>query len=98
VNGGVPHADLTGLVTSPDGRTVYASDFNWGGIFRSQDGGATWERMPTEGLASDRVWALSIDPGAPERLVAAASAGGLNLLVPPPIAATDETSRLRIRR
>lgn len=91
VNGGIPHADLTGLATSPDGRTVYASDFDWGGIFRSTDGGATWERMPTDGLASDRVWALNIDPAEPERLVAAASAGGLNLLVPPPIAAAEPT-------
>jgi photosystem II stability/assembly factor-like uncharacterized protein len=89
VNGGIPHADLAGLAASPDGRTVYASDFNWGGIFRSTDGGATWERMPTDGLASDHVWVLNIDPAAPERLVAAASAGGLNLLAPPPIVAAD---------
>jgi photosystem II stability/assembly factor-like uncharacterized protein len=87
VNGGIPHSDLTGLATSPDGHTVYASDFTWGGIFRSVDGGLTWERMSTDGLASDRVWALGVDPGAPERLLATASAGGLHLLVPTPIAA-----------
>jgi photosystem II stability/assembly factor-like uncharacterized protein len=91
VNGGLPHSDLTGLATSPDGRTVYASDFTCGGIFRSVDGGFTWERMPTDGLASDRVWALDIDPTAPERLLASASAGGLHLLVPTPIAANERT-------
>jgi photosystem II stability/assembly factor-like uncharacterized protein len=91
VNGGIPHSDLTGLATSPDGRTVYASDFTWGGIFRSVDGGLTWERMSTDGLASDRVWALGVDPAAPDRLLAAASAGGLHLLVPTPIATSAGT-------
>jgi len=66
---------------SPDGRTIYASDFTWGGIFRSVDGGSSWDRMPTDGLASDRVWTLGLDPAAPERLLAAASAGGLHRLV-----------------
>jgi hypothetical protein len=42
--------------------------------------------MPTDGLASDRVWALGIDPAAPERVLAASVAGGLHLLVPTPIA------------
>ena len=82
VNGGVPHSDLTGLAIRPDGRTLYVSDFTWGGIFRSADGGVNWTRMPTDGLGSDRVWAMSIDPVAPERLVAASSAGGLHLYEP----------------
>jgi photosystem II stability/assembly factor-like uncharacterized protein len=86
VNGGIPHSDLTGIAISPDGRTVYVSDFTWGGIFRSVDGGSTWNRMPTDGLGSDRVWTLSVDPAAPERLLAGASAGGLHLLVPGSVA------------
>jgi len=81
VNGGIPHSDLTGIAVSPDGRTIYASDFTWGGIFRSVDGGSSWDRMPTDGLASDRVWTLGLDPAAPERLLAAASAGGLHRLM-----------------
>jgi len=89
VNGGIPHSDLTGIAVSPDGRTVYASDFTWGGIFRSVDGGSTWDRMNTDGLASDHVWALGIDPAAPDRLMAAASAGGLHLLVPTRVAVGD---------
>jgi photosystem II stability/assembly factor-like uncharacterized protein len=80
VNGGLPHSDLTGIAISPDGRTLYVSDFTWGGIFRSADGGRTWDRMPTDGLGSDRVWALGVDPAAPERVLAAPSAGGLHVL------------------
>jgi photosystem II stability/assembly factor-like uncharacterized protein len=82
VNGGVPHSDLTGIAISPDGGNLYVSDFTWGGIFRSTDGGASWTRMPTDGLGSDRVWAMTIDPAAPGRLLAASSAGGVHLYVP----------------
>jgi hypothetical protein len=43
--------------------------------------------MPTDGLGSDRVWTLSVDPAAPERLLAAPSAGGLHVLMATPAAA-----------
>lgn len=82
VNGGIPHSDLTGLAIHPEGRVVYASEFSHGGVFRSLDAGATWTRVPIEGLACERVWALGFDPAAPDRLVAAAAAGGLHLLAP----------------
>ncbi len=85
VSGGLPRSDLTGIAINPDGRTIYVSDFTWGGIFRSVDGGSTWDRMPTDGLGSDRVWTLCIDPLAPERLLAGSSAGGLHLLTPGPV-------------
>ena len=91
VNGGIPHSDLTGIAVGPDGRTIYTSDFTWGGIFRSVDAGLTWERMSTDGLPSDRVWTLGVDPNDPERLLAAASSGGLHLLVPTPIATRNGT-------
>jgi photosystem II stability/assembly factor-like uncharacterized protein len=93
VNGGIPHSDLTGIAVNPDGRTIYASDFTWGGIFRSTDSGLTWNRMPTDGLGSDRVWALCVDPSEPDRLLAAASAGGLHLLVPATSAAMRTADR-----
>ena len=86
--GGVPYTDLTGLAVHPDGRTVYVSDFTHGGIFRTQDGGASWERMPTDGLASDRIWTLGLDPNSPDRLLVASPTGGLHLLTPPPVATT----------
>jgi len=87
VTGGIPRSDLTGIAIHSDGRTMYASDFTWGGIFRSVDGGSKWERIPTDGLASDRVWALGLDPAAPDRLLAASSAGGLHLLFSTAVAA-----------
>jgi photosystem II stability/assembly factor-like uncharacterized protein len=85
---GIPFSDITGLATHPDGRTLYASDFTWGGVFRSQDAGETWERLPTEGLVTDRVWTVGLDPTAPDRVLAASPAGGLHMLVPPPPPAT----------
>jgi photosystem II stability/assembly factor-like uncharacterized protein len=81
VSGGIPHSDLTGIALSPEGNTIYVSDFTWGGIFRSTDGGQSWDRMPTDGLGSDRVWTLSVDPAEPNRLLASPSAGGLHLLI-----------------
>lgn len=91
--GGIPLADITGLAIHPDGRTVYASDFTWGGVFRSTDGGETWERLPGEGLASDRIWTLAVDPTAPERVLAASPTGGVHMLMPAPPAAAGEGSR-----
>src|SRR4029079_2997711 len=32
LEGGLPHSDLTGIAVNPDGRTLYVSDFTWGGI------------------------------------------------------------------
>jgi photosystem II stability/assembly factor-like uncharacterized protein len=81
---GIPFSDITGLATHPDGRTLYASDFTWGGVFRSQDAGNTWERLPADGLVTDRVWTVALDPTAPDRVLAASPAGGLHLLLPPP--------------
>ena len=33
-----------------------------GGVFRSADGGETWRRLPAEGLVTERVWTLAVDP------------------------------------
>jgi photosystem II stability/assembly factor-like uncharacterized protein len=93
VTGGIPQADITGLAVHADGRTLYASDFTWGGVFRSADGGESWERLPAEGLASDRVWALAVDPSGAERVLAASPSGGVHMLTPPPAAAAGEGSR-----
>jgi hypothetical protein len=69
-----------GLALDADGRTLYASDFRWGGLYHSADGGRTWNRMPADGLGSERVWTVGIVPGA---LVAGASAGGLHVMNAP---------------
>jgi hypothetical protein len=79
---GLPHSDITGIALHPDGKTVFASDFTFGGVFRSDNGGDTWRRMINEGLGSERVWTVAIDPRAPDRVLAASAAGGLHQLVP----------------
>jgi photosystem II stability/assembly factor-like uncharacterized protein len=81
--GGLPQSDITGIALAGDGRTLYASDFFHGGIYTSSDLGATWQRLTTEGLSPDRVWALAIDPARPGRLIAATPGGGLHSYTPP---------------
>jgi hypothetical protein len=61
-----------------DGRTVYASEFTQGGLWRSEDAGETWAAVPTEGLATTRIWTLAVDPESPGRLLAATPSGGLH--------------------
>jgi photosystem II stability/assembly factor-like uncharacterized protein len=78
--GGLPFSDITGLALHPDGRTLFASDFSRGGIYRSADAGDSWTAFTTDGLVSDRVWAMAVDPRAPARLIAATPTGGLHLL------------------
>jgi photosystem II stability/assembly factor-like uncharacterized protein len=79
--GGLPLADIAGLALDVDGKTVYASDFTNGGLYRSDDAGESWRPFSSAGLASDRVWAMALDPAAPGLMLAAASTGGLHLLV-----------------
>jgi photosystem II stability/assembly factor-like uncharacterized protein len=76
--GGLPLLDITGLAITRDGRTVYASEFTQGGLWRSDDAGETWDAVPTDGLATTRIWALALDPERPERLLAATPSGGLH--------------------
>jgi len=77
--GGLPLSDITAFTIDRDGRTIFASDFAQGGLFQSKDAGETWSRFPTDGLVSDRVWTLAIDPVSTGRLIAATPAGGLHL-------------------
>jgi photosystem II stability/assembly factor-like uncharacterized protein len=76
--GGLPLSDITGLALHPDGRVLYVSDFARGGVYRSEDAGDSWVRVTSEGLVSDRVWGLALDPAEPRLLIAAAPAGGLH--------------------
>lgn len=79
VTGGVPFTDITGLAVHPNGRTLYAGDFTAGGIFRSGDGGETWKRVPSDGLLTERVWVIAVDPTHPERVFVASPTGGLHV-------------------
>jgi photosystem II stability/assembly factor-like uncharacterized protein len=84
--GGLPLSDITSLAMGAEGRVLYATDFTLGGVYRSDDAGDAWRRVATDGLLSDRVWAVALDPAAPGRLLAAMPSGGLQALVttPPP--------------
>jgi photosystem II stability/assembly factor-like uncharacterized protein len=93
--GGLPLLDITGLAVSPDGRTVVASEFTQGGLWRSNDAGETWSAVPTDGLSTPRIWTLALDPARPERLLAATPSGGLHEWRPGPEApgaATDSAA------
>jgi photosystem II stability/assembly factor-like uncharacterized protein len=90
---GLPARALTGLAWHPDGRRLYASDFTVGGLYQSADGGGTWQALPTEGLASRRVWTLALDPTRPDRLLAAAASGGLHVLSLDAVTTSQETPR-----
>jgi len=87
IGGGLPHSDLSGIAAQRDGRAVFVSDFVHGGIFVSRDAGTTWQRVSTDGLASDHVWTLALDPDRPDRLIASARSGGLASWALPPFAA-----------
>jgi len=91
--GGLPCSDISALAMSPDGRTLYASDFSQGGLFTSMDGGDTWVPFPTHGLPSSRVWAVAVDPTSPGRLLAAMATGGLHAWVPAAPAAGAQASQ-----
>jgi photosystem II stability/assembly factor-like uncharacterized protein len=80
--GGLPLLDITGLGLHPDGRTAFASAFNQGGVWRSEDAGQTWSAVATSGLLSERIWTLAVDPRGPAILAAAATGGLQQLSLP----------------
>jgi photosystem II stability/assembly factor-like uncharacterized protein len=77
--GRLPESDIAAFDIADGGRTILASDFKEGGLFRSDDAGETWRSLATDGLRSTRLWTIAVDPRAPERLLAASSSGGLHL-------------------
>jgi photosystem II stability/assembly factor-like uncharacterized protein len=81
--GGLPLSNIASLALLPDGRTLYAGDFGHGGVYVSRDAGQSWQAVPTDGLASDRVSALAADPLRPGLVVAAPTSGGLHVLAAP---------------
>jgi photosystem II stability/assembly factor-like uncharacterized protein len=80
LGGGLPTSDIAGMTLGPDGRTLYASDYARGGLYRSDDAGASWQAFTTAGLGSERIWSMAMDPASPAQLLASAATGGLHLL------------------
>lgn len=77
---GLPDSDYTGLAIAPGGAAIFVSDFIWGGIYRSDDLGLSWRPVREDGLVTDQVWSLGIDPKAPHDLLAGSPVGGVHLL------------------
>ena len=73
---------------NPDGATLYAADFGGSGLYRSVDRGETWVPLSREGLGSDRIWSVAIDPNPPGALFVATAGGGLHRLDPAARSAT----------
>ncbi len=92
---GLPRSDIAGLALHPNGRTVYASDCSAGGLYRSDDGGDSWRPFEADGLPSNRLWTLAVDPAAPGRVLAAGASGGLHLLALPRAATEAATAGSR---
>ncbi len=63
---------ITALALAPDG--VLWAAVEEGAVFRSGDGGATWEDE-SKGLQASRVYRLAPDPADPERVYAATTGG-----------------------
>jgi len=83
--------DIAAVETSADGRTLLATDFRGGGLFRSDDAGTTWRELSADGLRSSRLWTLAVDPRDPDRFLAAATTGGLHRYEPPAAADAGAT-------
>ena len=76
---GLPdNASVNALAIDPTTpRTLYAGEFNRGGVFKSTDAGSTWNTLNT-GLPNTFVVALAIAPSTPPALYAATSGGVYN--------------------
>lgn len=74
---------INGLAMAADGSAVYAAS-EWGGLFKSADGGNTWEHLA--GHAPTVTWEVAVDPRDPRRVYATsfydgrvASLAGINV-------------------
>ncbi|GAB4546862.1 MAG: hypothetical protein Kow0063_41400 [Anaerolineae bacterium] len=72
---GLPVTNTTALAVDPqDPETVYVG--SGGGLFKSTDGGQTWNRAGTR-LEETAIWSLAIDPQQPQTLYAGVWEKGL---------------------
>ena len=73
-------SEISDLVVSPDGRTIFTVDTANGKLYRSADAGAGWNdltnRLTTAGAAMP-VWQIAIAPDNTQFLAAVTSSGGL---------------------
>jgi photosystem II stability/assembly factor-like uncharacterized protein len=78
--GGLAVGDYTSVSFNPaNPDEVMVADYERGGVFRSADKGATWDRIDT-GLPSSRIWTLAFDPYEKDRIFAGSFSSGVYVL------------------
>jgi photosystem II stability/assembly factor-like uncharacterized protein len=92
--GGLPFGEYYSVVINPQDSdeilvgNAYQNDaggavtLSGGGVYRSLDGGATWQRLDNgeARLPSQRIWALAFDPRTPGRLLVGSHSSGIYVL------------------
>jgi photosystem II stability/assembly factor-like uncharacterized protein len=73
---GLNNARVTGMVFSTKNE-VYASTTTGGGVYKSTDGGVTWNELANASLGSDQVNGLMLHPSNPRILFALTNGAGL---------------------
>jgi hypothetical protein len=106
--GGLPFGEYYSIVINPQNSNeilagnAYQHDAGGavtlvgGGLYRSSDGGDTWERMDAQDakLPSQRIWALAFDPNEPGRLLVGSHSSGIYLVRPKvSVAVSGDTPR-----
>ncbi len=82
--GGLPSGDFTSVVFNPlNPDEVMVAEYSKGGIYRSTDKGYSWERLDSIGgseLPTNRVWTITFDPFARDRVYAGSFSSGVYVL------------------
>lgn len=89
--GNLPYGDFVSILINPQNNkeiivgSAYQSGaggnvtLNSGGVYRSIDGGYTWQRIDPRnaGLPSQRIWALAFDAGNPDKIFVGSHSAGI---------------------
>jgi hypothetical protein len=65
---GASSGRINGLAASPGQPSVVYAASEWGGLFKSSDGGMTWQHL--DGHLPSATWAIAVDPSNSERVFA----------------------------
>ncbi len=75
ITDGVPAATVNSVRFHP-GQSLEAFLVQYGKVYRSQDGGASWQAFPSDGLENSSVHTLWLSPDIPGRIFALSAARG----------------------
>lgn len=65
--GGGTGGRVNGLAVTDEGETLYAAS-EWGGLYKSTDGGETWRHL--DGHVPTATWDVAVDPSDPDKVYA----------------------------